>query len=87
METTPALYTAAEVAKHRLEQFIETATNNFPQEQVWGFYAYLLKQAKKYKLPAEVKYSAYWNDEIEADKSINNYLAQYGYHGIKENKP
>jgi len=52
VEFTPYL-TAAEAAKQRLEQFVDKVIYPY-DEQAWGFYTYLLKQTKKYKLPEDV---------------------------------
>jgi hypothetical protein len=89
MQIAPPPLNAVEVAKHRLEQFIEEFTTvSLPhREQAWGFLTYLLKQAKKYKLPESVNYSDYRKDEEEADKNVTKYLSPFGYHGNKENKP
>ena len=53
MENTPLFYSAAAIARNRLEQYVEerlAAEAKYSDDEAWRFYTYLLEQAKKFSI-------------------------------------
>jgi hypothetical protein len=72
MKETPGesyFYTAKDIARERLEAYLEEKLSGEWDEAAWEFYTFLLEQAKKHRADSSgYRPAAYQDDEREAHR-------------------